>query len=187
MTLLQCCCIVCMVRKLYPYKLWMRQEPHYRKAKITYCETPQNTAYPGDQGAFILLQNYHSNIFYKLKTWIKSFYYQNSIKKEQTVVYNQISRENLILFSLTENKIVANIFNSVDNLKILLPAQNSWLCYQPCRISQSWPQKYLEIHIHCWNTLFLKLDFIFHSSNMVKKGRLLWSLHFWQIQINSFF
>ena len=146
----------------------MRQEPHYGKAKITYYETPQNKAYPGDQGAFILLLNYPANIFYKLKTWIKSVDYWNSIKKEHTVVYNQIVRENLILFSLTENKIVANIFNSVDNLKILLPAQNSWLCYQPCHISQSWPQKYLEIHIHCWNTLFSNLTL---SSTLVTRSK----------------
>lgn len=45
----------------------MRQEPQYRKAKITYCVTPENKVYPGDQGAFILLLKYLPNIFYKLK------------------------------------------------------------------------------------------------------------------------
>lgn len=63
----------------------MRQEPHDRKAKITYYVIPENKAHPGEQEVFILLLKYYQNLFYKLKTGSNHLINETVIKKEHTV------------------------------------------------------------------------------------------------------
>lgn len=130
MPLMRCRCILCVVRKLYPYKMRMRQGHCYRKAKITCHVTPENKTYPGDQGATVPLLKHHLNVLYKWSP-ASNHLIKGMVIKRVCCVHKETDRQTSIPLSITEHCLGVHLQITAKSSR----QQSSCLCSQLCSTS----------------------------------------------------